>query len=70
MSKNTLLKIVNPILGVLFLNQALTGFFHHSLSHKSFELLHEGGAIALLTLTLAHIYLNWGWVKSNFLSRS
>ncbi|MCX8065304.1 MAG: hypothetical protein N3G21_09060 [Candidatus Hydrogenedentes bacterium] len=69
MNKSILLKFVNPILGVLFLNQALTGFFHHSLSHKTFELLHEGGAIILVTFTIAHVYLNWGWIKSNFLKR-
>lgn len=67
MNRAIILKVVNVILAILFLNQALTGFFHHSLSHRTFETLHEGGAILLVIFTLAHLYLNWGWIKSNLL---
>lgn len=70
MNKTTILKFANLLLAISFLNQALTGFFHHSFSRKVFELLHEGGAIILVALVLVHIYLNWGWIKSNFLSKS
>ena len=42
MKQNTMLKVVNPILGVLLLNQLLSGAFAGALSHDAFEVLHEG----------------------------
>ncbi|HOK09423.1 MAG TPA: hypothetical protein PLT82_07505 [Candidatus Hydrogenedens sp.] len=70
MSKATMLKVINPILLLLFINQASTGLFHHSLSHKMFEVLHEGGGIVLIIVSLLHLILNWGWVRSTFLKRA
>lgn len=67
MNKNLLLKIVNSVLFLLFISQACSGFFHHSLSHELFEIIHEGGGIFLVLLSLIHLYLNWGWVRVNFL---
>ncbi len=67
MNKNLLLKIINPILLILFISQACSGLFHHSLSHKMFEIVHEGGGIILVGISLVHLILNWGWVRGNFL---
>ncbi len=66
MKRNTALKILNPILGVLALNQILTGFLGDHLSHEAFEILHEGGGIAFGVVALLHVILNWNWVKANF----
>ena len=66
MVKQNLLKIINPILAILLLNQAATGILHNVLPHGVFELMHRGGWI-LVILTIAHVYLNWGWVKSNLI---
>jgi len=67
MNKNLLLKIINPILLLLLISQACSGFFHHSLSHKMFEIIHEGGGIFLVVISFLHLVLNWGWVRANFL---
>ncbi len=67
MSKNFLLKIINLILLVLFISQACSGLFHHALSHKSFEIIHEGGGIILVIIAILHLILNWGWIRANYL---
>ncbi len=67
MNKNLLLKIINPILLVLFITQACSGLFRDSLSHELFEIIHEGGGIILVVVSLLHLLLNWGWVRVNFL---
>lgn len=69
MTKQTALKIVNPILGLLIINQALTGIFHLYLSNRAFTILHEWGGYVLVTVVIVHVVLNWGWVKAQFLQR-
>ena len=69
MTKNTALKILNPVLGLLLINQAVTGVFAdnvYAFSPKAFEILHEGGGYCLVALSLLHVILNWNWIKVNF----
>jgi hypothetical protein len=70
MKRNTMLKIVNPVLGVLFINQILTGVFGGSLSREAFEILHEDGGFLLAIVAALHLILNWSWVKANFFKRA
>jgi hypothetical protein len=70
LKRNTMLKILNPILGVLFLNQVLTGIFNESLSPEAFEFLHEGGGYVFAGAAVLHLILNWNWVKANFFKRA
>ena len=70
MKRNALLKILNPILAILLLNQALTGLLSDSLSGEAFEVLHEGGGVAFVIGGLLHLVLNWNWVKANFFKHS
>jgi hypothetical protein len=67
MNKRNLLKIVNIIVGILFLNQAITGMLHDFLPRDIFEFFHAGGFLFIIA-ALLHIYLNWAWVRSNLLS--
>ena len=69
MTKQTALKIVNPLLGLLIINQALTGIFHLYLSNRAFTILHEWGGYVLVTMVIVHVVLNWGWVRAQFLRR-
>jgi len=68
MKRNTMLKILNPVLAVFFLNQAITAIFHDSLSRPAFEILHKTAGMILLCLIALHIILNSNWVKANYLS--
>lgn len=69
MKKNTVLKILNPVLLVLIINQALTGIFRMKLSYETFVSLHESGGALLVCLVAAHLVLNSGWIKTNYFAR-
>ncbi len=69
MRRNTLHKILNPVLFVLFINQAVTVLFLDELPMKAFQIFHKGGGAVLLALIAVHFILNFNWVKANYFSR-
>lgn len=69
MKKNTAHKILNPILLVLIVNQAITALLSDHLSRKTFEFLHEGGGIVLACCVVVHLILNFSWVKASYFSK-
>jgi hypothetical protein len=69
MKKNTLHKILNPILVVFALNQAATAIFSDELPPKVFEVLHQGGGFVFLAIITVHFILNFNWVKANYFSK-
>ena len=68
MKKNTILKIINPILLILIINQIVTGSMGIKLADK-FEYLHEYTGFALLVLAIIHLLLNFNWVKANYFKK-
>ena len=70
MKRNFILKILNPILAILFLNQILTGILHDVIPKEAYEFLHEGGGISFAVAAVLHVFLNWNWVKANFYRRN
>jgi len=70
MKKNELHKILNPILLVLMVSQAVTGLSHAKLSHEAFEFIHEGGGILLLVLIILHLILNFNWIKASYFAKT
>ncbi len=48
MDKNKALKILNPILAVLVVNQLLMGLLNDALSDEVFEVFHGGGGFLLV----------------------
>lgn len=64
--KNASLKIINPILGILLINQVLVGLLHGMLPKAVFEVMHEGGGIVLAIVALLHVVLNWKWIKTTY----
>jgi hypothetical protein len=67
MKRTSLLKILNPILAVLLVNQVITGLLHGYLSGEAYEILHGGGGLVFAVTALLHVIMNWNWVKANFL---
>jgi hypothetical protein len=67
MDKAATLRIVNPLLGILLLNQPLSIILSTLTGWDVFEGLHIVGGIGLLILAAIHLMLNWGWVRMNFL---
>ena len=66
MNKNTLLKITNPVMGILLINQILMALLHDFLPKEVFEVFHGGGGIIFSVLAGLHLFLNWNWVKTSF----
>lgn len=69
MTRNNALKILNPFMAVLAVNQAVTAIFHENISHESFEFFHQGGGAILLVLIACHFTLNFDWVRKNYLGK-
>lgn len=69
MKKNALHKILNPILLVLFVNQAITVLLLDELPRWAFETFHKGAGGVLLALIALHFILNFNWVKANYFAK-
>jgi len=67
--KNAALKIVNPALAILMLNQPFSAFLSEVTDWDLFEGLHVLGGVLLLMAAAAHLMLNWTWVELNLLKR-
>ena len=70
MKRVSILKILNPVLAILLLNQILTGILHGAIPKQAYEFFHEGGGILFAIGVVLHVILNWNWVKVNFLRRN
>lgn len=70
MNKRNLLKIVNPLLALVFIMTAFPGMIRNFLPDvipgEMFFMLHPKMGIALFILAICHIALNWGWIKMTF----
>lgn len=62
-----LLKIINPILAILFIGQAFSGIFHAVIPYEVFEKVHGSAGYLLAAAVTVHVVLNWNWIKVNFL---
>lgn len=69
MKKNTMLKVINPILALLIVTQALSALLRDQLPPEAFEFVHEGGGFVLVVGSAIHLALNWPWVRTNLLPR-
>ncbi|MDD5672915.1 MAG: hypothetical protein PHC61_02020 [Chitinivibrionales bacterium] len=69
MNKAKLLKVVNPVVSVLFILQVLTIlallFLGGVLDADNFIAIHKGIGLTLVIFSGVHIYLNWSWIKTN-----
>jgi predicted ferric reductase len=66
MSKQGVLKVVNPLLFAAWAVQAMTGVLLKAgiLSFDSFRLVHPRVGYAVVVLGLIHLILNWSWIRS------
>lgn len=66
MKKNSILKIVNPIIALLLLCQIFTALFKGALGRHAFEGIHTTCGLLLVVGGILHLVLNWNWVKTNY----
>jgi hypothetical protein len=70
MKRNSALKVVNPILGLLVFGQIIGGLSNDLLPEETFLFLHGSNGILIGIVAIVHLSLNWNWVKANFLQKS
>ena len=73
MNKAGALKLVNPLLFLSLVIQALTGimialnfFISNPKLLESIVELHKNNGFIFVMLVATHIYLNWSWIKGQF----
>ena len=62
------LKRVNVLLFLFLVYQAVTGILSEVINPAVFEVIHPVGGILLVALGVTHLVLNWGWVRSAYLT--
>ncbi len=67
--KRNVLKIVNPVIGILFITQAGSGLLHRAIPYETYELIHEFGGYLFSATIALHIVLNRSWFTAAFRSR-
>lgn len=67
--KKFTLKVLNPIIALLILNQVFSALLHGALSQKLFGKIHETGGFLLFIGIAIHVLLNWSWVKTTYLKK-
>jgi len=77
MNKTDLLRPVNILLLISAAIEVMTGlalFFHLFISNGNiFEAIgdvHKYNGLVFVILAAAHIFLNWGWMKTQFFSKN
>lgn len=68
-AKQTVLKIINPVIGIVFVVQAATGTFHETIPYEVFEKMHGSSGYLLIAGIVTHVVLNWNWFKTVFMKR-
>jgi hypothetical protein len=63
---NKWLIVINPVIGVLIVMQAITGLnmVFGFLDRRTFVALHAYGGYLLFFLVLCHLAINWFWVRN------
>jgi hypothetical protein len=70
MKKASALKILNPIVAVLFLNQTVTGVLGPSvIDYTLYKVIHGWAGYLFAATVILHFILNWTWVKSTFFKK-
>lgn len=69
MNKTNALRIVNPVLALIVIAQALTGLLQEFIPYELFKLLHRAGGLLLIIAVATHVYLNWSWISAAFIKR-
>ncbi|MEI8175668.1 MAG: DUF4405 domain-containing protein [Candidatus Omnitrophota bacterium] len=73
MNKNVGMKIVNPLLMISVLAQMVTGIIlgrgFFSAQVNTWYKIHEYNGYIFTFLAIAHVVLNWSWIKANFFKK-
>jgi len=65
----TWLKTVNLLLFISLATQAVTAIWLLVRGTNLVYEIHKYNGIAFLVLAACHLFLNWGWIRANYLKR-
>jgi len=68
MNKTKLLKILNPLIMLNLVIQVISGVLLED--HHWIKELHEVSGVILCIFTVIHLYLNFAWIKNQYLKKS
>ncbi len=68
MNKQKLLKIINPLLFLLIILQAVNIILLKTDPPSFAYMIHEWNGYVIMALVVIHVYLNWSWIKTNILT--
>jgi hypothetical protein len=63
MSKTNILRILIPIMAVLIVFQGISGLEPLLIPYP----MHQITGLVLIGCAVLHVYLNWGWIRTNLL---
>jgi hypothetical protein len=69
MNKLQTLKIVNTILAIAFLTLGLTAMLNNYIPYSTYRRIHPLAGYTFSALVVAHVILNYGWIKKNILKK-
>lgn len=73
MTKAKALKVVNALLGLVFLGVAIPGLIQTiapgAIPYSQFRQIHPFMGTTFVVLILIHLYLNFNWIKANYLKK-
>ena len=69
MQRQKWLKMINLALPVMLIWLVSTALLRKSIPYESYEIIHGFIGFAMTGLILLHVYLNFGWIKSNYLKK-
>lgn len=73
MDKRKWLKIVNVILALSFLMAATGGVIRYfapdAIPYEAFRLVHPIFGLCMVLSVIAHVSLNFGWIKSTYFKK-
>jgi hypothetical protein len=67
MNKPKLLKPVNAIMAIAFVCLVLSALLRDAMPFPVYSKVHPLFGFVLTACVLFHVFLNWNWVKANFL---
>ena len=69
MNRLKALRIVNAMIAFLVLGLVFSGLFHDLIPYAVFSKLHPLTGFTFAFLIAVHVYLNFNWIKANYLKR-
>ncbi len=69
MKRSSWLKVVNVLLFLSFMCQAVTGLGHSYIPYRIYVKIHSNSGMLFVILVLIHVWMNRSWIKNNLFKK-